>query len=60
MLGLDTPAGTIEADHVVACVPTSMLAHVAFDSPLPDKHAAAAALPLGLANKVFRRVDRPE
>lgn len=31
-----------------------------FDPPLPDKHAAAADLPLGLADKVFLYVDRPE
>ena len=59
-LRLDTPAGTIEADRAIVCVPTSVLAHIAFDPPLPDKHAAAAALPLGLADKVFLRVDRPE
>ena len=30
----------------------------AFDPPLPDKAEAAAALPLGLANKAFRQLDR--
>ena len=61
-LKLDTPAGTIEADHVVVCVPTTVLAtsQIVFDPPLPDKHAAAADLPLGLADKVFLHVDRPE
>jgi monoamine oxidase len=61
-LRLDTPAGTIEADHVIVCVPTTVLAtsQVVFDPPLPDKHAAAADLPLGLADKVFLHVDRPE
>ncbi len=59
---LDTPAGTIEADHVIVCVPTTVLAksQIVFDPPLPDKHAAAADLPLGLADKVFLHVDRPE
>ncbi|MES3054768.1 NAD(P)/FAD-dependent oxidoreductase [Sphingomonas faeni] len=59
---LDTPAGTIEADHVIVCVPTTVLAksQIVFDPPLPDKHAAAADLPLGLADKVFLLVDRPE
>ncbi|MEG8013811.1 FAD-dependent oxidoreductase [Sphingomonas sp. 22R3R2A-7] len=33
---------------------------IVFDPPLPDKHAAAADLPLGLADKVFLHVDRPE
>ena len=61
-LKLDTPAGTIEADHVIVCVPTPVLARsqIVFDPPLPDKHAAAADLPLGLADKVFLHVDRPE
>jgi monoamine oxidase len=57
---LDTPAGTIEADRVVLAVPTTAYAGIAFDPPLPDKLDAAAALPLGLADKVFLAVDRPE
>ncbi|BCA61111.1 FAD-dependent oxidoreductase [Sphingomonas sp. HMP9] len=59
---LDTPAGTIEADHVIVCVPTTVLAkaQIDFDPPLSDKHAAAADLPLGFADKVFLHVDRPE
>ena len=61
-LRLETPAGTIEADTVIVCVPTTILAseRIVFDPPLPDKHAAAAALPLGLADKVFLHVDRPD
>lgn len=61
-LKLHTPAGTIEADHVIVCVPTTVLtkSQIVFDPPLPDKHAAAADLPLGLADKVFLHVDRPE
>lgn len=61
-LRLDTPAGTIEAGSVIVAVPTTVLAdeHIIFDPPLPAKHAAAVALPLGLADKVFLAVDRPE
>jgi monoamine oxidase len=61
-LRLETPAGAIETDRVVVAVPTTVLASgaLAFDPPLPDKQAAAADLPLGLADKVFLRVDRPE
>ncbi|RXD07202.1 FAD-dependent oxidoreductase [Sphingomonas sp. UV9] len=61
-LKLDTPAGTIQADYVIVCVPTTVLtkSQIVFDPPLPDKHAAAADLPLGLADKVFLHVDRPE
>ena len=57
---LDTPAGTIDADRVVLTIPTSAYAAITFDPPLPAKHDAAAALPLGLADKVFLAVDRPE
>ncbi len=59
---LETPGGTIEADRVIVCVPTTVLATGAltFDPPLPDKQAAADALPLGLADKVFLEVDGPE
>jgi monoamine oxidase len=57
---LDTPAGTIEADRVVLAIPTTAYAGIVFDPPLPDKQDAAAALPLGLADKVFLAVDRPE
>jgi len=57
---LDTPAGTIEADRVILAIPTTAYATIAFDPPIPDKQGAAAALPLGLADKVFLAVDRPE
>ena len=60
-LRLDTPGGTIEADRVIVAVPTSVLASgaLAFTPALPTKEAAADALPLGLADKVFLTVDRP-
>lgn len=59
---LETAAGVIEADRVIVAVPTPALADgaLAFDPPLPEKQAAAADLPLGLADKVFLAVDRPE
>jgi monoamine oxidase len=61
-LRLDTPAGAIEADRVVVAVPTTALATGAlvFDPPLLDKQAAAADLPLGLADKAFLAVEGPE
>ena len=57
-LRIDTAAGTIKAAAAIVAVPTSVLAQerLTFDPPLPDKHAAATALPLGLANKAFLRV----
>ncbi|MDY0958462.1 NAD(P)/FAD-dependent oxidoreductase [Sphingomonas sp. CFBP8993] len=56
---IETSHGTIEADHVIIAVPTTVLAgeKLTFDPPLPDKHAAAAALPLGIADKVFLSVE---
>ena len=60
-LRLHTPAGTIEAERAIVCVPTPVLASGAlrFDPPLPAKRDAAAALPLGLADKAFLAVDDP-
>ena len=61
-LRVDTNHGTLETRHVIICVPTSVLAAkgLVFDPPLPAKHEAAAALPLGLADKVFLRVSGEE
>jgi len=56
---LATSRGTVSAARVIVAVPTSAIAgeHLVFDPPLPDKVAAAAGLPLGLANKLFLRLD---
>ena len=59
-LRIDTPAGTIEADRVIVALPTTAYGRLVFDPPLPAKQHAAAALPLGLADKAFTLVDRPE
>ncbi|MET3437860.1 NAD(P)/FAD-dependent oxidoreductase [Sphingomonas sp. 1185] len=58
---IETSAGTIEADHVIVAVPTPVLAEgkLTFDPPLPAKQEAAAALPLGIADKVFLSVEGP-
>ena len=54
--------GSVTADRVIVAVPTNVLAEerLRFDLPLPDKTEAAADLPLGLANKAFLLLDRPE
>jgi monoamine oxidase len=56
---LVTSRGTVGAARVIVAVPTSVIAaeHMVFDPPLPDKLSAAAGLPLGLANKLFLRLD---
>lgn len=60
-LRLETSAGTIEAARAIVAVPTTVLASGAlrFDPPLPDKQAAADALPLGLADKAILAVAGP-
>ncbi|WP_343525649.1 NAD(P)/FAD-dependent oxidoreductase [Sphingomonas sp.] len=60
-LRIETSHGTIEADHVIIAVPTTVLAEgkIVFDPPLPEKRDAAAALPLGIADKVFLSVEGP-
>lgn len=58
-LRIETDRGAIAADRVILCVPTTALARerITFNPPLPAKQEAAAALPLGLADKVFLHVD---
>ena len=58
---VETDRGTIETAAVVVALPTPVLARgdVTFDPPLPDKQAAASALPLGLADKIFLGVAGP-
>lgn len=58
-LHVSTSAGTITARLVIVAVPTTVLAdeRLSFTPALPDKHHAAAALPLGVADKAFLAVD---
>jgi monoamine oxidase len=57
-----TPRGDMRARAVIVTVPTDVLAGGAlqFRPALPDKLDAAAALPLGLADKLFLRLDGAE
>ncbi len=57
-----TPRGDIEARAVIVSVPTDVLAAglPRFAPELPDKIAAAAALPLGIADKVYLRLTGGE
>jgi monoamine oxidase len=56
---VETPRGPIAARAAIVTVPTDILASgaLSFRPALPDKVAAAEALPLGLANKLFLRLD---
>lgn len=58
-LRLETGRGAIQARAVVVAVPTPILAEggLAFSPALPKVEAAAAGLPLGLADKVFLGLD---
>ena len=58
-LRLTTSEGTVSADRAIVTLPTPLLADGAlrFDPPLPGKSDAAAALPLGLADKLMIGVD---
>ena len=61
-LSLETPKGVVSARAVIVCVPTAVLASGALrilPEP-PSKLAAAEGLPLGLADKVFLKLDAPE
>jgi monoamine oxidase len=58
-LSIVTSRGTVTARRVIVAVPTAIIAEerLVFDPPLPDKLAAAAGLPLGLADKLFFEFD---
>ena len=56
------PQGTIEARAAIVAVPPGILAAetLRFSPALAPKRDAANALPLGVADKMFLRVDRPD
>ncbi|WP_374441960.1 flavin monoamine oxidase family protein [Stella sp.] len=62
MIRLETARGTLRARRVVVTVPPPVLlaGGVVFHPALPDRLAAAAGLPLGLADKLYIALDRPE
>jgi monoamine oxidase len=57
-----TPQGEMSARAVIVAVPSGLIANetLRFAPALPEKLAAAHALPLGVADKVFLRVDDPD
>jgi len=59
---LATARGGLSARAVIVAAPTPLLAEekITFTPALPAKAEAAAGLPLGLANKVFLALDRPD
>ena len=61
-LRVSTPRGTLDARAAIVTVPPTLIADGAlrFAPALPAKQEAAAALPLGLADKAFLALDRPD
>jgi monoamine oxidase len=61
-LAIETAKGTITADRVIVTLPTTVLAEMEglFKPALPGKIDAARNLPLGLDDKLFIALDRPE
>lgn len=57
-VSIETSHGTLRAKSVIVTVSTNVLAaqKIRFTPALPEKVEAAAALPLGLANKLFLHV----
>jgi monoamine oxidase len=62
LLRIETPRGDLRARAVIVTVPTSVLSSgsLRFYPALPDKTGAAAVLPLGLADKIYLRLDGAE
>jgi monoamine oxidase len=61
-LKIETAKGTITADQLIVTLPSAVLAEkeFLFTPALPDKTAAAAGLPLGLADKLFLSLSEAE
>ena len=61
MIVVSTDRGDIAARAAIITIPTNLIAREAirFVPPLPDKIAAAAGLPLGIADKLFLAIDGP-
>jgi monoamine oxidase len=61
-LRIETPRGDLRARAVIVTVPTDVLCagDLRFQPALPDKLEAAAALPLGLADKLYLKLDGAE
>ena len=61
-LRVATDQGMIAADTAIVTLPSALIAEEAirFTPALPEKAEAASGLPLGLADKLFLALERPE
>jgi monoamine oxidase len=59
VITLGTSRGDLAARAAIVTVPTNLIARetIRFSPALPDKLAAAAGLPLGIANKLYLAID---
>ncbi len=62
VIRIETAEGILSSRAAIVTLPTDLVARerLVFRPALPDKLEAAARLPLGLANKLFLAIDRPE
>jgi monoamine oxidase len=60
-IAVTTSRGTIRTSAVIVTIPTNLIVREAirFVPAIPDKLAAAAGLPLGIADKMFLAIDGP-
>jgi monoamine oxidase len=58
-LRIETESGTLTAKAAIVTLPSNLLANgaIRFSPDLPDKLEAAAALPLGIADKLYLHLD---
>jgi len=61
-LRIETAKGAIAADQVIVTIPTTLIAaeRITFTPSLPEKIEAARGLPLGVDDKLFMSLERPE
>jgi monoamine oxidase len=61
-VAVETTRGRLTAAAVILTIPPSLIAEgaIGFKPALPDKIAAAASLPLGVANKLVMSIDAPD
>ena len=59
-LKIETSRGVIEAKKAIVAAPTSRIGAIAFTPALPEKIAAAEALPLGHAEKLYFALEGAE
>lgn len=57
---VDTTRGAVEGRKAIVALPTEMYAALGFSPELAGKREAAAALPLGAAEKMYFALEQPE